>query len=107
MKFISVKHWPLDNPPTYLCLQQCVSKLRVVKQQLPCFLRIVLDEPFHLLHEFKHLLRREACHCLGDNFRGVLWGNWGSMERRLGRKCLWDLAKLVFSTISKLQNHFQ
>ena len=28
------------------------------------------------------------------------------MERRLSRKNVWELAKLVFSTISELQNHF-
>ncbi len=55
-----------------------------MKEQLPGLLRVVLDRPLHLLHELKHLLRRETGHSLCNSLRGCLRGNGGTMDGWLG-----------------------
>ena len=86
------------HPPTHLCLQQCVCQLWVVQQQLPCLLWVVLDEPFHLLHQFKHLLRGQARHSLRDHLRGILWGDGGAMEGGL-----WGWGQRLITLVSGIQ----
>ena len=42
-----------------------------------------MDEPLHLLHQLKHLLRRQAGHCLGDHLGSILGGYCIAVDHRL------------------------
>ena len=64
----------------YLSLQQTVGQLRVVQKQLPGLLRVLLNAPLHLLHQFKHLLWGEAGHGLCDGLGGRFWGDRGPVQ---------------------------
>jgi hypothetical protein len=57
-------------------------------------LRVVLDKPLHLFHQFKHLLRGETGHgfgddlwsCLGWHSSTVEWGLVGNEEKEGGER---------------------
>lgn len=78
----------VHDPHDDLGLEEGVGQLRVVKEQLLRLFRVVLDAPFHLLHQLEHLLRGQAGHSFGDCFWCCLWRNWGPIDRRLNRSWL-------------------